>query len=72
MKQRLTILVGIVGLAFCGCSGSTAVSTQPSNEEIQQGISRRIAEVDKMQIPEESKERMRAQIRGSQPDPNRK
>jgi hypothetical protein len=71
MRSRALMLLGICIVAV-GCTGSTAVSTQPSQAEIQQGIERRIADVDKMQIPEEQKERMKAQIRGSQPDPNRK
>lgn len=73
MIIRAFSVFGLVLLTLAGCTGSTAVSTQPSASEIQQGIDRRIAEVDKMpNLSPEMKERMKAQIRGNQPDPNRK
>ena len=73
MIIRALSISGLVLFALIGCTGSTAVSTQPSASEIQQGIDRRIAEVDKMQnLSPEMKERMKAQIRGNQADPNRK
>jgi hypothetical protein len=56
-----------MSLAVVGCTGSTAVSKQPSQAEIQQGVERRMADIDKMQgISPEAKERMKQQIRGSQ------
>ncbi|MBC8063193.1 MAG: hypothetical protein H7Y17_00055 [Chlorobia bacterium] len=73
MITRVLSLSGLALFVLIGCTGSTAVSTQPSAAEIQQGIDRRIAEVDKQQgLTPEMKERMKAQIRGNQADPNRK
>ena len=71
MDRARALIVGLV-IVTCGCTGATDVSTQPSAAEIQQGIDRRIADVDKMQISNEAKERMKAQIRGNQGAPNRK
>lgn len=71
MDRAKALSIGLI-VVVCGCTGATDVSTQPSAAEIQQGIGRRIADVDKMQISSEAKERMKAQIRGNQSDPNRK
>jgi|GEM_PF-5257226 len=63
LRQHLTLALPL--LVAAGCTGSTAVSQQPSQAEIQQGINRRLAEVDKMQgLSPEAKERMKAQISG--------
>jgi hypothetical protein len=66
MDIRAKSLVAALTIAIVGCTGSTAVSKQPSQAEIQQGIERRMADIDKMQISPEAKERMKQQIRGSQ------
>ena len=47
-----------------GCSPATDVSRQPSQNEIQEGVNRRLAEIEKLQIPEAAKERMRQQANG--------
>ncbi len=55
-----------LGVALAGCSGASDVSRQPTQDEIQQGIDRRLAEVDKQPgLTPEMKERMKAQIRGA-------
>jgi hypothetical protein len=74
MKFGAKMLVGMfVAATIFGCTNSTAVSTQPSQSEIQEGVNRRLAAVDQQAgLTPEMKERMKAQIRGSQPDPNRK
>lgn len=67
MEVRAMLLAAVLGSAVAGCTGSTAVSTQPSQAQIQQGIDRRIADVDKITgLSDEQKERMKSQIRGSQ------
>jgi hypothetical protein len=72
MKSRVWLLLAVC-IVVGGCTGSTAVSNQPSQAEIQQGVERRVADIDKMSgLSAEAKERMKAQIRGNQPDPNRK
>ena len=71
MKLRAWLLFA-VGIAIAGCTGSTDVSRQPSQAEIQQGVERRMADVDNMSgLSPEAKERMKAQIRGSQPGAGR-
>jgi hypothetical protein len=68
-KVRATaaiVAMGVVLAGIPGCSGSTASSRQPSQDEIQKGIERRLADVDKQPgLTPEMKERMKAQIRGS-------
>jgi hypothetical protein len=67
MDVRAKLLVALLSLALVGCTGSTAVSKQPSQAEIQQGVERRLADIDKMQgLSPEAKERMKQQVRGSQ------
>ena len=56
-----------IGFAALGCTGATDVSTQPSQSEIEAGKQRRLAEIDKLNAPEEAKQRMRAQIGGGNP-----
>jgi hypothetical protein len=67
MDVRAKLPVALLSLALVGCTGSTAVSKQPSQAEIQQGVERRLADIDKMQgLSPEAKERMKQQVRGSQ------
>lgn len=67
MDIRAKMLAIGLTVVVAGCTGSTAVSKQPSQSEIQQGVERRLAEVDKMQgVSPEMKERMKQQIRGTQ------
>lgn len=67
MDIRAKLLVALLSVALVGCTGSTAVSKQPSQAEIQQGVDRRIADIDKMPgLSPEAKERMKQQVRGSQ------
>lgn len=67
MDIRAKLLAALLSTAVAGCTGSTAVSKQPSQAEIQQGVERRIADIDKMQgLSPEMKERMKQQVRGSQ------
>ena len=66
MKLKNFALIAIATVAAFGCSGDTSVSAEVSPKEIQEGIDRRLAAVDKLNVPEAQKERMRQQIRGSQ------
>jgi len=74
MKFGAKLLTGVFAIAAVfGCSNSTAVSTQPSQSEIQEGINRRLAAVDQQAgLTPEMKERMKQQIRGSQQSADRK
>lgn len=73
MRFGAKMLIGVIAAGLmAGCTGSTAVSTQPSQAEIDAARARRLADIDKLQIDEAAKERMRAQVRGSSSDPNRK
>ena len=45
MTTRLLIILGAI-CAMVGCTGSTAVSDQPSEAEIQAGIDRRMKAID--------------------------
>lgn len=67
MNQLSRTLITLVAVAaVAGCSGSTAESRQPTKAEIQQGVDKRLAEVDQIQgLSPEQKERMKAQIRGT-------
>jgi PBP1b-binding outer membrane lipoprotein LpoB len=62
--MKYLMLLTLAAMFLAGCGADTSTSTQPTKDEIQKGIDRRIADVDKMNIPEAAKERMRLQIRG--------
>ena len=62
------ILFAIVAVAvLAGCSDSTAVSKEPTAAEIEKGKQNRLAEIDKLNIPEPAKQRMRDQVNGQSP-----
>jgi|GEM_PF-4165447 len=68
MKRLNWIALALALVGVVGCTGSTAVSRQPSASEIEEGKQRRLKAIDALQIPEEQKQRMRAQITGRQPE----
>jgi hypothetical protein len=71
MKGFRIIWLGIAVVSILmGCTGDTSVSRTPGQDEIQAGINRRLAAIDKMNIPEAAKERMRQQARGQVPTHN--
>jgi hypothetical protein len=67
MKARAqALLIGLAAILAAGCSGSTAVSVQPSQSEIQEGVNRRIADIDKRtDLSDEAKARMKERIAGA-------
>jgi hypothetical protein len=69
MKLNHTLMASFALFVAVGCTGSTAVSTQPTADEIQQGKQRRLAEIEKMNVPETAKQRMRDQVNGGSPNP---
>ncbi len=67
MKHQ-NLLIGLFAiLCLCGCTDNTSVSKQPSAADIEASKQRRLAEVEKLNIPEPAKARMRAQINGQSP-----
>jgi hypothetical protein len=60
----MAILTVGSGLLLAGCDNSE-VSRVPKPAEIEDAKQRRLAEVDKLNIPEQEKEIMRQRIRGS-------
>lgn len=68
MVRAKAILYIVGALVLAGCTGSTAVSRQPSASEIEEGKQRRLKAIDALQIPEDQKQRMREQITGKQPE----
>lgn len=66
MQTLKYILLATIACAIVGCSGSTAVSRQPSTSEIDEAKQRRLKTIDDLQIPEEQKQRMRDQVTGGQ------
>lgn len=69
MIRNLTAFVAALamGALLAGCNPATDVSQQPSQDEIKAGIDRRLAEIDKLPIPQEEKDRMKQQVSGQQP-----
>ena len=66
MGRLKLILFAAIALTIVGCTGSTAVSRQPSTSEIEEGKQRRLKAIDELQIPEDQKQRMREQVTGKQ------
>lgn len=66
MRKLKLILFALSMLAVVGCTGSTAVSRQPSTSEIEEGKQRRLKAIDDLKIPEDQKQRMREQVAGKQ------
>lgn len=69
MKGTLLLAVAVLGAALlAGCVDDTSRSTQPSQTEIEAGVNRRLAEIDKNPaLSPEQKERMKQQITGRAP-----
>lgn len=67
MKLQHLAILAVALISAAGCTESTAESKQPTAAEIEQGKQRRLQEIDKMQIPEAAKARMRAQVNGGNP-----
>lgn len=62
----MALAIAPLASSLIGCTGDTSVSVQPSEKEIQDGIQRRIDQVDKNPgLSAEAKERMKSQIRGN-------
>lgn len=62
-----TMFAAVAGMAIlAGCSGATDVSTQPSKAEIDEGVQRRIKEIENRPgLTPEQKEAQIARVRGS-------
>jgi hypothetical protein len=69
MKTLKLLILAFAASSLMGCDQS-AVSRVPSEEEIEAGKERRLAEIEKLNIPEAQKERMRQQISGDLQRPN--
>lgn len=52
---------------LAGCNPATDVSREPSKDEIQAGIERRLAEIEKLPISQAEKDRMKQQVAGQAP-----
>lgn len=68
--MKLTIRTMIAAMAgmflLAGCTGATDVSTQPTKAEIEEGIQRRIKEIENRPgLTPEQREAQIARIRGS-------
>jgi hypothetical protein len=76
MKMRgraQTLFIGLAAIVATGCSGSTAVSVQPSESEIQEGVNRRMAEIDKRaDLSDDAKKMMKERIGGAGASADRK
>lgn len=66
--NKAKVILGVVFAAgvLAGC-GDSAVSRVPSEPEIQQAKTSRIDEINKLNIPEEQKQKMRDAINGKNP-----
>ncbi|HEY0867900.1 MAG TPA: hypothetical protein VGE01_10990 [Fimbriimonas sp.] len=67
--QKTLIGVGLAAaLVVAGCTGATDVSKQPSQDEIQAGIQRRLDAIDKdPNMTPQAKEMAKARIQGQAP-----
>ena len=68
-----TLFIGLAAILAAGCSGGTAVSVQPSESEIQEGVNRRMAEIDKRaDLSDDAKRMMKERIGGASASADRK
>jgi hypothetical protein len=63
-KIQLGFALLLLIVSALGCTNDTSTSKQPSQSEIEEAKTRRLAEIEKLKIPEEAKARMRAQVQG--------
>lgn len=66
LSGLLFVICAVVLLAPIGCDNS-AKTRVPDPVEVEDAKARRLAEIEKLNIPEDQKERMRQQIQGGNP-----